>query len=213
MRRLAFLLLCGFYSPTLALDVPPLVRDLEPIVVKHEEGSEVKIVPWGAPVPGFIDETFVKRFADHTVIGGPTGTYLIAGDGDLAWVVRSPSDGPQPDPDPKPDPDPPDPPEPEPSVDIPGSWVVFVEESSERTAEMAKIIGDADYWQTYVSRDLKWRVYDDDSPDAASYLDVANSVGIPAMIVLSPEGKVLSKTKVPASTTAIDMIVKEVTGR
>lgn len=221
ISRFTLVLACLFITPAAALDVPPLVAEYEPIVVQHGADTEVKVVPWGATEPGFLDETFVKRFADHTVIGGPVGTFLIAGDGDLAWVVRG-SSGPKPDPkpDPKPEPEPdpePEPPtpepEPQPDVDVPGAWVVFVEESSERTVDMAKILGDAAYWQTYVTRDLKWRVYDDDSPNAVSYLGIANSVGIPAMIVLSPDGKVLSKSKVPASTSAIDTIVKEVTGR
>lgn len=204
--------------PAMALDVPVMVSQYEPIVVKHSVDTEIKVVPWGLAEPGFLNEEFVKRFSDHTVIGGPLGTYLIAGDGDLAWVVRGGIE-PIPDPNPHPlppDPDPPKPkpdPVPEPSVDIPGSWVLIVEESAERTIDMSRIVTDSTYWQTYVTRDLHWRVYDDDSPDAVSYLGVANEVGIPALIVLSPVGKVLAKQPLPQNTAAIDAIVKGVTGR
>lgn len=102
-----------------ALDVPSLVKDREPVVVKHEPGTQIQIVPWGLTTPGFHDETFIKRFEDHTVFGARPGIYLVAGDGVLAWVVIG--DDPSP-PVPGPDPVPPGPgpapgPDPEPATD------------------------------------------------------------------------------------------------
>lgn len=101
---LAVLLLSG--SLAAALDVPSLVKDREPVVVGHEPGEQVQIVPWGKKEPGFHDETYIKRFEDHTIFAGRPGTYLVAGDGELAWVIIGGDPGPEPGPGPEPEPDP-----------------------------------------------------------------------------------------------------------
>lgn len=211
MRRLAFLLLCGFYSPTLALDVPPLVAEYEPIVVQHAAAAEVKVVPWGATEPGFLSETYVKRFTDHTVIGGPVGTYLIAGDGDLAWVVRSPSDGPVP-PGPQPGPSPQPKPEPSPDprpVPLLAKWLVIVEEMQDRGNHPAKtsVITDRMYWQSINDRGMQVRIYDKDQPESESYKKVINEP-LPVMMLME-DSKNYRVFPVPDSTEAVDAIIRE----
>jgi hypothetical protein len=98
-------------------------------------------------------------------------------------------------------------------VDIPGSWVVVVEETSERSPAVARVQADSAYWDSLEGRGLKWRFYDVDSPDAASYVKPAKEAGIPALVVVAPEGRLLAAKPIPATTEGIDAIVKEVTGR
>lgn len=112
--RLAILAVLAFAQcQCVALDVPQLVKQYEPVVIKHESGSEVQILPWGTPLPAFVDESFVKRFDGLTIFGGPPGSYLVSGDGKLAIVVIQP-DGPlpiPPGPEPAPGPGPTPPPD------------------------------------------------------------------------------------------------------
>lgn len=87
MRSILFLCAALFAAPSYGLDVPSIVKQYEPVVIKHESGTEVQILPWGTPIPAFVDESFVKRFDGLTVFGGPPGSYLVSGDGKLAIVV------------------------------------------------------------------------------------------------------------------------------
>ena len=94
----------------------------------------------------------------------------------------------------------------------PGSWVVLVEETAERTSDVAKFMADGAWFESLKSRQLKFRAYDDDQPEAASYVPVAEAAGIPAVVVVSPEGKVLSSFAFPAEREALDRRIKEATG-
>lgn len=112
-------------SSVFALEVPSSATLYEPIVVKHESGTEVQILPWGTQLPQFLDAKFVKRFEDHTIFCAPAGAYLVSGDGELKIVIIQDAAPPVPPPGPNPGPTPPDPgptppqPPPEPDNSIP----------------------------------------------------------------------------------------------
>lgn len=97
------------------IEVPQKVNLYEPVVIKHNEGSKVQVLPWGTPTPQFLDESLIKRFKDHTVFGAPAGAYLVSGDGELAIVIiegKTPIPVPPnpnpPNPEPNPNPTPPE---------------------------------------------------------------------------------------------------------
>lgn len=90
-------------TPVIALDVPSVAKVYEPILIKHNAGAKVQVLPWGTPVPQFLDEKHLVRFDDHTVFCAPVGSYLVSGDGQLAIVlIQNGTDPDNPDP-PKPD--------------------------------------------------------------------------------------------------------------
>lgn len=101
-----------------------------------------------------------------------------------------------------------------PSVDpfsttpVEGAWVVIVEETSERNPAVARVMADGAYWRELEKRGVQWRFYDVDSPDAKSYAAAAKSEGLPALLILGPDGKVLEATGLPATVDGIDEIVK-----
>lgn len=90
-------------TPVIALEVPSVAKVYEPILIKHNAGTKVQVLPWGTPVPQFLDEKHLVRFDDHTVFCAPVGSYLVSGDGQLAIVlIQNGIDPDNPDP-PKPD--------------------------------------------------------------------------------------------------------------
>ena len=101
-----------------------------------------------------------------------------------------------------------------PSVDpfstspVEGAWVVIVEETSERNPAVARVMADGEYWRGLEKRGVQWRFYDIDSPDAKSYAAAAKREGLPALLILGPDGKVLEATGLPATVDGIDEIVK-----
>ena len=115
---------------------------------------------------------------------------------------------------------PPIPPGPEPPpVPPPGPkaasvWTIIIEESSERTAPIAKVMNDLAYWQSLKAKGHFWRFYDKDSPEAKAkgYADKAAAVGLPAVLILDAKtGGILKAFKLPATTAEIDVAIKEVT--
>ena len=112
-----------------------------------------------------------------------------------------PGPGPQPEPDPKPEPN------------SNAKWIVVVEESDSRTVETAKVLNNLKFWDSLKTRGFQWRVYDDDSPDASTYLGYAVTTGLPSLLMLDDTGKVLYMGKLPAEESRISEIVKEVSGR
>ena len=94
----------------------------------------------------------------------------------------------------------------------PGSWVVLVEETEDRTSDVAKLMADGAWMASLESRQLKFRLYDDDQPEAASYVPIANRTGLPAVVVVAPDGAVLGSFKLPADRPELDRLIKEATG-
>lgn len=116
-------------SPSLAyaqLDVQPKAKLYEPIVVTHDSGVQIQVLPWGTALPEFLDERFVRRFDTHTVWGGPPGAYLVTGMGDLKIVlIEGTAPTPTPGPTPTPTPGPTPVPGPTPPPNVPdGKWGV-----------------------------------------------------------------------------------------
>lgn len=100
----------------------------------------------------------------------------------------------------------------QPTVVVEGAWVVIVEETSDRTPEVISIATDAEYWKTVESRGMKWRFYDDDSPDAETYVPILNGQ-IPGLIVIGPDGRKLAAEKLPLTTKGIDEVIRRATGK
>lgn len=96
---------------------------------------------------------------------------------------------------------------------VEGAWVVVVEETSERSPAVARVAGDGEFWKSLESRGVKWRFYDVDSPDAKSYREPAEKAGIPAILVLDANGKVLAAKPLPATSDGVSEIVKGATGK
>ena len=83
-------------TPIFGLDVPSEVKEYEPVLVKHEAGTKIQVLPWGTPVPQFLDEKNLVRFDDHTVFCAPPGSYLVSGDGTLAILIIKRGNNPNP---------------------------------------------------------------------------------------------------------------------
>lgn len=125
MRAMLVISLCWLASLASgqSLQLPGKVQIYEPVVIEHDAGMRVQVLPWGTAVPSFLDERYVKRFDTHTVFAAPPGAYLVAVRGELAIVIiegagPTPPPGPQPPGPQPPGPTPPTPP-PGPQPDVP----------------------------------------------------------------------------------------------
>lgn len=99
---------------------------------------------------------------------------------------------------------------PTPNKTYPGSWVICVEESAERTASVAAFLDDTAYLEQLESRELHWRIYDDDSPDATPYTGATQER--PGLVIVSSDGKQLHTGPWPDTHEALDSAIKEATG-
>lgn len=94
-----------------------------------------------------------------------------------------------------------------------GSWVIVLEETSERTPAIAKVLTNEAFWSGLVDRGLKRRLLDKDNPDASPYRSIADKHGLPCLILLAPDGTPLHSGPLPETREAMEAIVKEKTGR
>lgn len=108
----------------------------------------------------------------------------------------------------------------EPVIDLEqtkGSWVVVIEETEQRTPDVIRLLDDTPYWQSLLTRGLKYRHYDDDSDDAKKYEALVTELGLPMYTILGGEGaltgKVLAKGPLPRTKESMDKIIKDATGR
>lgn len=99
---------------------------------------------------------------------------------------------------------------PVPSKTYPGSWVICVEESADRTAIVAAFLDDTAYHNSLDSRGLKWRIYDDDSPDAVPYTGATQER--PGLVIVSADGKQLHAGAWPETRDELDATIREATG-
>lgn len=143
------------------------------------------------PVAGLKD----GRYRFVAVAAGKTGEQA---QGQFVVVVGKADPWPGPSPDPKPGPDP------KPAPVAGTLFLVVVEETSARTPEVARVLGDAAFWGGMKARDVNWRHYDKDAAEVArlGYMPHASKVGLPAVLVLDRAGKVLDARKL---TTAADV--------
>ena len=93
----------------------------------------------------------------------------------------------------------------------PDAWVVILEESSERTKEVAMILQDWTWRQSLEERDINLRVYDDDQKEAEGYRKL--NLPLPAIVFILPDGKVVKATKMPTTKKGIESLIHEVTGK
>lgn len=101
-------------------------------------------------------------------------------------------------------------PGPDPAV-TEGSWIVVIEETDARTPAVTKVLTNDAYWLGLKSRGLKFRFYDIDGDH--DYKPLAKEVGVPAMAIVHPTGKVLGKQRLPETIELVDTAVKKATGR
>lgn len=114
-------------------------------------------------------------------------------------VVMGKGPQPPPKPDPKPDPKP---------VPVVATWIIVVEEKSNRTPEIAAVLNDQAMWRRIEAKGLKWGIYDPNSPDAIrlKYPDALTAKGltVPAVIALDAAGKVVTAVKLPATAAELE---------
>ena len=106
----------------------------------------------------------------------------------------------------------PDPGPPAPKV---GAWVLIIEESSERSPWVARLIADREFWQSVEDRGLRWRVYDIDSAgdSRGEITKQAREVGLPALVTIDEDKEaILSIERLPNSIDAVNESIKRATG-
>lgn len=98
-----------------------------------------------------------------------------------------------------------------------GSWVVVVEQTEDRTPDVARILSNINYWKSFEKRGLKWRHYDYDADEAEAYRPKADEVGLPATIIVGGKGDILGKVlaafRLPTDLEVLDTKVTKATAR
>jgi hypothetical protein len=92
-----------------------------------------------------------------------------------------------------------------------GAWIIVVEETAQRSPEVAKVFAAADFWDGLKARGLNWRAYDDDAPEAAKYVEKVKDR--PGVLITDKAGKVVRAGPLPTPIEKLDSLVKEATGR
>lgn len=106
--------------------------------------------------------------------------------------------------------------EPQPKPDIgkleKGSHVIMVEETASRKnfPHVATIQADRDYWDKLKASGINWGFYDQDSPSVASYESDIKAAGLPALLVISPAGRVRLAKSLPPTTESIDETLRSI---
>jgi len=99
----------------------------------------------------------------------------------------------------------PDPrPQPEPKPAKPIAWVVVIEETADRTPSTSAVISDLKWWQSLEARNIKWRHYDEDSDDGATYAAAISGMQLPVVLLLATDGTVIDKLPLPATTAELE---------
>ena len=126
--------------------------------------------------------------------------------GEFVVIVGKADPGPEPAPGPSPKP-----PEPKPAPVAGTLYVVVVEETSQRTPELARVLNDAAFWGGLKGKDVLHRFYDKDAPEVVTqkYLPHATKAGLPAVLLMDKAGKVLDAKKL-AATADVDAMLREV---
>ena len=94
-------------------------------------------------------------------------------------------------------------PDPTPIVVTTEVTLLVIEESADRTPEVATVLGDITFWS---GLGVKFRFIDDDSPEAIAYLSLVKDR--PGLIVLNKSGKMTWGGALPRSTDEIKRLVK-----
>ena len=114
---------------------------------------------------------------------------------------------------PGPGPGPNPPPIVDPVVDPkPGSWIIVIEERSDRAAIVAELVNDADFASSLTARGLKFRLYDQDDPDARAVREATGGMPRPTLLITDATGRILAKDAMPTTMESLDAAIKEATG-
>lgn len=156
-------------------------------------------------------KTIKLRFMTDT----PGTYYLIvsSANGEVKQQVCVISvEGPRP-----PPPIPPDPPKPDP-IPPPKSdtlSIVVVWESESSTPAIAGVIKDLAFWRSLEPLGVQWFQFDKDQPIVAKagYASYVAKDGLPVILYMSRDGRVLRHGRLPATKEEIRTTVKELTGR
>ena len=94
-----------------------------------------------------------------------------------------------------------------------GAWVVVVEETSQRTPEITKVVTDAAFWQSVRDRGLNWIIFDKDQPEAAGQVK-ALSGKLPGLVIQTPgqQSKVLYAGELPKTKEEINALIRRHAG-
>lgn len=170
----------------------------------------------GAKPPGFKWTTRDKNAATFTVPADTkpcsiditwTGAEFETGVQHTVDLVATIGDAPIPDP---PGPKPPVPP-----IPVTGpAWAVVVEQTEQRTPSQAAILGNFAMWKNLTDKGHMWRIYDADNSIAKTkgFVEAANSVGLPALLIVGNGGKLISMQKLPETSAGVEEAMKKATG-
>jgi len=89
--------------------------------------------------------------------------------------------------------------------------VIVVEDDAPRTLQAARVLTDKAMWDEITSRGNTWRIIPSGSPLCVSkgYCQVAAVTGYPSLLLIAPDGRVLSARKLPGSSAEVLNAVKE----
>lgn len=93
-----------------------------------------------------------------------------------------------------------------------GSHVIVVEETGDRKKFpfIATLQSDRAYWDALKARGINWGFFDADSPSVESYAADVKAAGLPALLVISPVGRVLLAKSLPPTTESIDEALRSI---
>ncbi len=93
----------------------------------------------------------------------------------------------------------------------PSAWFVILEESDSRDLDLAVLLQNKPWRDSLFERQINFRVYDDDQPEAATYAKAIDER--PAYLFVSLTGKVLKKGIAPKTAKQADELIAEVIGK
>lgn len=202
---------CQIYGQAKAVVTGPEQVDAGDLVVLDSSQSVSDVQKWVVP-PALAGKTFI--FGNTLVFATRTpGVYqvgLAVGDKTptldyVAWTVKVGDVKPEPKPDPGPQPIPP---VPGPTLEK-GSWLVFVEETNDRSQLpfLASIQADK-AWETKLrSAGLNVGWYDVDDVAIKAWKAKSLETGLPALLVVSPGGRIVASMRVPMTAADIDAVI------
>jgi hypothetical protein len=88
----------------------------------------------------------------------------------------------------------------------------MVEETEDRYKfpHLASLQASKTYWDGLSAKGVQTMWYDIHAKELGDYKNDALSIGLPAMLIVSPSGHVLKVKSIPPTTTGVDDILKEV---
>jgi len=124
----------------------------------------------------------------------------------LTWYRIVAGLGPQPPPKP-------DPPKPQPTVEA--LSIVVIWESADSTPAVARVLKDLAFWRSLELLGVTWFQFDKDQAIVAKngYMAHAPTGGLPFVLYLTKDGKVLRSERLPGTTAEIRATVKDLTGK